>query len=771
MKDRHKKKRVLNARKPLPPSRYDPTRTTTLRRAFVAKIRRQFARLKAAVYRLIVVEDALGLKKNMTYNCRPGQIRGADGRCGPGIGVDVPRDQMPQIAQEDMTAFLTFAGHENVRVYRSEVEAGSLSPTQSEFRQERVDAMPNSALEQPVIVSSDLYVLDGTHRWIKHWQQDENNPVPVLVIDLKLRDALDLMRRFPLARFVANHIVKLPSGKYRLLSHEGKNLGTFDSREEAAKHEGEVEYFKYVGNVFCPTGPGGGVDPTCGKESSMSSEEWANSISPKEKHLVQEYLRSATWVKSTEMAPEFYDEERINEVKEFNHAVRKAPLFKGDVHRGLGGLTEEQVKSFTPGAVISMDSTSSWTKDKHTAEAFVEMRKDRNVEGSKGVVLTIKDSKSTHDIEGIGRGAKLASETLSTKGAKYRVVSITDVNSVEPFPTGHPTSGFQKPSRYTHVVLEELSDRVTSNYAYTTSVKIDDFKILHVTSLSVNERWRFHATDEQLKAFQEWLKQQTDLYVRGMTEEELWNRYIQDGFKKGAGRAFDDAGDRPGWDPEEAAFYAGTKEQFLKSAFGRPESLEKVKLLAARTFEELNGMTDDMRNKLGRVLTQGLIQGDGPVAIAREMTKQLDLSRARAETIARTELIRAHAEGQLVGLEEMGVEEVGVMVEWSTAQDDRVCELCEPMEGVVLKIEEARGMIPRHPNCRCAYIPANVAEPTDDQKRSQYKIKKAVKRSAELGQDDFGTAVPVSKKRPEPVLPVITNQDALSRFSQFLSGV
>lgn len=42
----------------------------------------------------------------------------------------------------------------------------------------------------------------------------------------------------------ANHIEELPNGKFRLLSHDGKNLGTFDSHAAAAKHEGEVEYFK-----------------------------------------------------------------------------------------------------------------------------------------------------------------------------------------------------------------------------------------------------------------------------------------------------------------------------------------------------------------------------------------------------------------------------------------------------------------------------------------------------------------------------------------------
>ena len=49
-------------------------------------------------------------------------------------------------------------------------------------------------------------------------------------------------------------IRKLKSGKYRLYSRKvdaktGKrrNLGTFDSREEAEKHERAVQYFKRSG--------------------------------------------------------------------------------------------------------------------------------------------------------------------------------------------------------------------------------------------------------------------------------------------------------------------------------------------------------------------------------------------------------------------------------------------------------------------------------------------------------------------------------------------
>jgi len=49
-------------------------------------------------------------------------------------------------------------------------------------------------------------------------------------------------------------IRKLKSGKYRLYSRKAdaktgkrKNLGTFDSREAAEKHERAVQYFKHKG--------------------------------------------------------------------------------------------------------------------------------------------------------------------------------------------------------------------------------------------------------------------------------------------------------------------------------------------------------------------------------------------------------------------------------------------------------------------------------------------------------------------------------------------
>jgi 8-oxo-dGTP pyrophosphatase MutT (NUDIX family) len=44
-----------------------------------------------------------------------------------------------------------------------------------------------------------------------------------------------------------DHIEQVEGG-YRLLSHEGKSLGTFPTREAAEKHEQQVEYFKHQGD-------------------------------------------------------------------------------------------------------------------------------------------------------------------------------------------------------------------------------------------------------------------------------------------------------------------------------------------------------------------------------------------------------------------------------------------------------------------------------------------------------------------------------------------
>jgi SPP1 gp7 family putative phage head morphogenesis protein len=240
-------------------------------------------------------------------------------------------------------------------------------------------------------------------------------------------------------------------------------------------------------------------------------------------------------------------------------------------------------------------------------------------------------------------------------------------------------------------------------------VKEDGFNLK--PGLTTNKRFDFPTDSAKLVAFNDWLNDQVNagILTTDITGAPWTGQYVSSAYRQGALRSFTDV--RKAELSKSLDFYNGSKEQFLQSAFGQPESLDKIRLLATRSFEELKGVTSAMSQQMNRILADGLAHGRGPLAIARDMNRAITkLGRTRANTIARTEVIRAHAEGQLDSFVKLGVDKVGVMAELSTAGDDLVCPICMPLEGIVLTIKEARGTIPRHPNCRCAFIPANVGE-------------------------------------------------------------
>lgn len=116
--------------------------------------------------------------------------------------------------------------------------------------------------------------------------------------------------------------------------------------------------------------------------------------------------------------------------------------------------------------------------------------------------------------------------------------------------------------------------------------------------------------------------------------------------------------------------------------------------------------------------------------ISRELPEVVRRAESRIARIVETEVTRAHAHGQIDGLDRLGVTEVLVEaeVQWRTRNDGRVCPMCRPLEGKMFKVAEARGLIPRHPNCRCAFrlLPVPDAR-TARQRRS---TQAAVRRSA-----------------------------------------
>jgi SPP1 gp7 family putative phage head morphogenesis protein len=305
-----------------------------------------------------------------------------------------------------------------------------------------------------------------------------------------------------------------------------------------------------------------------------------------------------------------------------------------------------------------------------------------------------------------------------------------------------------------------------------------DLFTANAATLVVNDRWQFLTDKGKVEAFQGWLKTlvDTELLSTGNNEAPWTDKYVASAYKQGLKRGYIESKPhlrRP------SNITEGTVAQFLDDSFGSSESIKKLELLGTRAFTNLKGVSAAMDQQLSNVLVQGLAEGKAPGAIAKMMTDQIDgLSRGRAATIARTEIIHAHAEGQLDGFAEAGLNEVIVMAEWATAEDAKVCSRCAPLQGVIFTIEEARGLLPRHPNCRCAWLPAAVGEDTTGQVwgNRQTAILESVK--AETGLDDGKAAkaasrwlgadkkLPVTLAEQKPKQSALKEKQALEAFQK-----
>lgn len=225
----------------------------------------------------------------------------------------------------------------------------------------------------------------------------------------------------------------------------------------------------------------------------------------------------------------------------------------------------------------------------------------------------------------------------------------------------------------------------------------DAFNLQPVQASGIlNKRFAFETAPGKLSKFREWLREQID---QGILEGDPTTGYINSAYKRGVVRSYVET-------KKAGGAISKTREAFLTDAFNGPVAVDRLELLYTRAFENLRGITEDMSAQLNRILADGFAAGRHPNLIARQMVQSIEgLTRVRARRLARTEVIHAYAEGSLDGYEALGIEELEVDVEWSTAGDDRVCPMCAAMSNTVMKLSEARGLIPRHPNCRCAWLP------------------------------------------------------------------
>jgi SPP1 gp7 family putative phage head morphogenesis protein len=225
-------------------------------------------------------------------------------------------------------------------------------------------------------------------------------------------------------------------------------------------------------------------------------------------------------------------------------------------------------------------------------------------------------------------------------------------------------------------------------------------------------RFDFPRDRDKVGQFMRWLGRTQRQEILGVAEgvpmeraaEQAWTRtYIDTAYQRGIAQSA----------AEMRGGGVTVDQRWVDTAFNRPVHADRAGLIYTRTYSELVGVTDAMDQQISRVLAQSIAEGRNPRHIASILNDRVNkIGLPRARMIARTEVIRAHAESTLNAYEEAGIVGVEIEAEWVLGPHEHDMAPCPECEAAALggpyTIEESRGMIPLHPNCRCVFKPRVV---------------------------------------------------------------
>ena len=145
--------------------------------------------------------------------------------------------------------------------------------------------------------------------------------------------------------------------------------------------------------------------------------------------------------------------------------------------------------------------------------------------------------------------------------------------------------------------------------------------------------------------------------------------------------------------------------------FEELEDTGAVDIITNQQFDYLKNVTQAQHEKIRQDLVKGKERGLSVPEISQNIQKSAkQLTEARANTIARSELVKSHNLGQVNTMKQMGATQY---IYW-TAQDKKVSNICKKLQGYpskpnVYDLDKAGKGHPlpvkdSHPNCRCCIL-------------------------------------------------------------------
>lgn len=203
-----------------------------------------------------------------------------------------------------------------------------------------------------------------------------------------------------------------------------------------------------------------------------------------------------------------------------------------------------------------------------------------------------------------------------------------------------------------------------------------------------------------------------------------WREHIERAYMQGARRSWTDVNILL---PQGRLETIARRDQFLIDLM--PTIRRDIEQLNSRLHTELLNVASNTHTRINRIVSDNLPLGETRRLVREEINKGI----RAGQRVVRTEIIRAHAKGQLAALGQSGVARVGIKVEWvgsglgvTAKGHPSPCPICSAFIGKIFDIENANGLIPAHPNCLCSFSP--ILEPTPEELESRGRVRRILAR-------------------------------------------
>ena len=118
----------------------------------------------------------------------------------PQNNLNVPREEMPQIADHHKMGFVDWLEEQGISVQFIDIPVFMLRSVQDEIDLKKVqhlaDTMPDAAMRKAVIISKDLYILDGHHRYLALLNRNPHQTIEAYRVNLPIKDLLPITRNY-----------------------------------------------------------------------------------------------------------------------------------------------------------------------------------------------------------------------------------------------------------------------------------------------------------------------------------------------------------------------------------------------------------------------------------------------------------------------------------------------------------------------------------------------------------------------------------------------